>query len=390
MTAKLLSKSASISDLKKLAKRRIPKFVFNYVESGCNSDLTLQLNRRGLDATFLRPDYMTPYQEPVLATEMLGKTYDIPFGVAPLGLTGLIWPNTSLFHARAAKAANIPFILSTLSTVSIEQAAEAAEENFWFQLYPPKDQQILDDLLARTKAVGCKNLVITIDVPVAARRPRDIRNGLAVPPKISAKTVFQSALRPHWSLATVAHGLPQFANLQPYVTDQKNLDDIANYIRTALKQAVDIEIIKRIRDKWDGNLIIKGITHATDAQQAIAAGADAIIVSNHGGRQHDATPSSISSLQSVIQEINKVTASQIPIMADSGVETGVDIARFLASGAQMVFAGRAFLYGVGAHGEIGAHHTIDILRDELKVIIAQLHCPNPQQLSEHLQLTDRN
>ena len=375
----LKRQSACVPDLKNRARKRIPGFAFDYVEGGCNHEAALRRNRDALDTVQLRADYLAPYSPPDLSVELFGQKYAAPFGIAPLGLTGIVWPNASLMHARAAKKANIPYVLSTLSTSSIEDAAACAEENFWFQLYPPADLDIRADLIKRAEATGCKNLVVTIDVAAAGHRPKDIKNGLAIPPKVTPKSVFQSALRPSWSIATLQAGLPQFASILPYMKDLSNIQDVANYVRNTLKDVVDEEMLKIIRDSWQGNLIVKGINHADDALRAVAAGADGLIVSNHGGRQLDAAQASINTLES----IRAAVPEHIVVMADSGVESGVDIARFLAQGASTVFSGRAFLYGVAAHGEEGAEHTIDILRDELQQVMSQLHCTNTEQLSLH-------
>ena len=371
--------SACVPDLKRRAKRRIPGFAFDYLEGGCNQESALRRNREALDAVQLRADYLAPYSPPDLSVNLFGQEYAAPFGIAPLGLTGIIWPSASLMHARAAKKANIPFVLSTLSTSSIEDAAACAEENFWFQLYPPADLAIRADLIKRAAATGCKNLVVTIDVAAAGQRPRDIKNGLAIPPKITPKSIFQSALRPQWSIATLQAGLPQFASILPYMKDVSNIEDVANYVRNTLKDIVDENMLKTIRDSWQGNLIIKGINHVDDALRAVAIGADGIIVSNHGGRQLDAAQASVSTLAS----IKAAVPDHIVVMADSGVESGVDIARFLAQGASTVFSGRAFLYGVAAHGEQGAEHAIDILREELEQVMGQLHCVKPEDIPLH-------
>ena len=295
MVQALIRKSACIADLKSRAKRRIPRFAFDYIEDGCNSGLALKNNRESLDAVFLRPGYLQSYVAPQLKTELFGKEYNAPFGIAPLGLTGLIWPDASAMHARAALKANIPFVLSTLSTISIEDAAKSAEDNFWFQLYPPSDLEIRADLIKRAKDSGCKNLVVTVDVPSASRRIRSIKSGLAVPPKITLKSVFESAMRPSWSIATLSAGLPQFASIMPYIKDTSNIEDIANFVRITLKDVVDGVMLQEIRDAWGGNLIVKGISQVDDAKQAAAIGVDGIIVSNHGGRQLDVffTPSRV-------------------------------------------------------------------------------------------------
>lgn len=378
---KLLLKSASIADLKKRAKKRIPTFVFDYIEEGCNANMAVAHNRTALNEVYLRPDYLAPYTPPNLTTQLLGGSYSAPIGIAPLGLTGLVWPHASAMHARAAHAANIPFVLSTVSTLSIEEAAVQARENFWFQLYPPADAAIGADLLKRADQSGCKNLVVTLDVPTPSRRIKAIKSGLSVPPKITPTSVFQAAIRPMWSMATLANGLPQFANLTPYMdASTMAMEDAAQFMRTRMRAVVDAQALATIRHMWPHNLIVKGVSHAADAQQAIQLGADAIIVSNHGGRQLDAAQASAVCLRMIADELGHQTT----LMADSGVESGVDVARYLALGAQMVFTGRAMLYGVAAHGEDGAKHTIDLILAELEQLMSQLHCPNPAALRAHL------
>ena len=381
MVQTLIRKSACVADLKKRAKRRIPKFAFDYIEGGCNSELAVKNNREALDDVFLRPEYLQTYSKPDLGVELFGKQYSAPFGIAPLGLTGLVWPDASAMHARAALKANIPYVLSTVSTISIEEAAKNAEDNLWFQLYPPADEVILDDMLERLRAVGCQNLVVTIDVPTPSRRISAIKSGLAVPPKITANSVFESAMRPLWSIATVKAGLPQFATLRPYIKDAKNIEDIATFIRVTLRDVVDENSLIKLRDKWKGTLIVKGISHVDDAIALKEIGVDGIIVSNHGGRQLDASLPPAETLADIVDTVG----SELTVMADSGVETGVDIARYLALGAEAVFAGRAFLYGVAAHGEQGAEHSIDLLRDELEQVMSQVHCANPALMHQYLE-----
>lgn len=380
MVQSLISKSACIADLKRRAKKRIPTFVFDYINSGCNQEVSLANNRTALDAVRLRPDYLSPYNKPVLNYKLFDQTYSMPMGIAPLGLTGLVWPNTSLMHAKAANKNNIPFVLSTLSTTSIEQAAAVAENNFWFQLYPLAQQKTCSDLINRAKAVGCQHLVVTIDVPAPGRRPKDMKSGLSVPPKIKFNSIFQSILKPQWSLATLINGLPEFTTLTPYMSDVENLQDVSNYIRNNLKDVVDLEKLKAIRDVWPHKLIVKGINHIDDALRAAGIGVDGIIVSNHGGRQLDAAQSPVE----IIKSIREETPQNISIMADSGIESGVDIARYLANGTDFVFVGRAMLYGVAAHGEIGAQHAIDIFSEELAQVLSQLHCQHVVDLPQHL------
>jgi len=379
MVQALIRQSACIDDLKKRAKRRIPRFAMEYLQGGCNQETALRRNRAALDVLCLRPDYLSDFQLPDLNTEVFAQSYQLPFGIAPLGLTGLIWPQASLMHAKAAKENNIPFVLSTVSTVSIEAAATVAEENLWFQLYPPADLRIREDLLRRLEAVGCQHLVVTVDVPAAGIRPKDTKNGLSVPPKISIANIIQSARCPAWSINTLKHGLPQFASLQRYMPPQAKMQDQANFIRHHLRKPVDQLLLQQLRDRWQGKLIVKGINHVDDAKRAQALGADGIIVSNHGGRQLDAAQPVIE----VLPQIVSAVSNQLVVMADSGVESGVDIARFLSCGAQMVFVGRAFLYAVAAHAEQGTQHAIDLLQQELSQVMQQLHCASPKALQQH-------
>jgi isopentenyl diphosphate isomerase/L-lactate dehydrogenase-like FMN-dependent dehydrogenase len=380
MVRKLDNTAASIADLKWLTKKRIPQFAYEYLVGGCNNDRAVSHNRDTLDNVFLQPSYLARTQAASLKTTALGVQYDAPFGIAPLGLSGLIWPKAAEYHASAAKKANIPYILSTLASTSIEDAAACAGNNLWFQLYPPKDTEIRLDLVRRAQQVGCNNLVVTIDVPVAGRRPNDIKNGLSVPPKITANSIYQTLLRPSWALATAFNGMPEFANMQPYMNKLSNLQDVANYIRSTLKEPVSIAILEQLRQQWPGKLIVKGVLSVADAKLAAAINADAIIVSNHGGRQLDLAYSPVEMMREIVDSVG----DKLEIYVDSGVESGVDIARYLALGAKMVFSGRPYMYGVGAFGERGADHCIDIFYSELEQVMNQLGCSSPHELVRFL------
>lgn len=379
MTDNLYQKAANISQLKTLAKSRIPGFAYDYLCGGCNEDLAVSNNRQALDVIYLQSTYLTPAERATTSVEILGQTYASPFGVAPLGLSGLIWPGASTFQAQAAKSANQPFILSTVASISIEQAAASAEDCFWFQLYPPTDKGMLDDMLKRADSAGCKHLVVTIDVPSLARRPRDIRAGLSVPPKMNLRSLSQIMMRPAWALSMAKHGKPQFETIKPYLNSQGDMAELSHFIRHTLKDVVDIHLLESIRALWPHKLIVKGVLNDQDAEFAKQAGADAIIVSNHGGRQLDAAQPAVTRLPFIRDRLG----DSFPIMADSGVESGVDLARFLAQGADMVFAGRAFMYGVGALGEVGAGHVFDILQTELLQVLEQLRCPHPNLLKNY-------
>ena len=380
MNDSLLTRAASIADLKRIARSRLPAFAYDYIRGGCNDDYAVKTNRHHLDQIYLNSNNLKTAQPIQLNTSIFNQQYSAPFGIAPLGLSGIAWPRASEMHARAAHKQNIPFILSSVSTTSIENAARHAKENFWFQLYPPKDIEMRVDMMKRAAAAGCKNLVVTIDVPSLSWRPHDIKNGLAIPPRISLKSIVQTVLHPRWALAMAKTGMPEFETLKPYIDDKQNLQQKARNIRHALREVVDADVLKFIRDNWQGKLIVKGILNIEDAGLAIECGADGIIVSNHGGRQLDAALSPIQ----VLSDIANKYKSRATIMADSGVESGVDIARFLASGAQMVFCGRAFMYGVAAFDKKGASHTVNILNAELTQLLEQVRCPHVNELSKHL------
>jgi len=379
MNNQLLSKAANIAQLKSMAKLRIPGFVYDYLTSGCNDNLAVSNNRKALDKVYLQPRYLTPSGPSQSGVEILGRAYSAPFGIAPLGLSGLIWPRASEYHARAAKSANIPFILSTVASISIERAAECAEDCFWFQLYPPTDKEMLADLIKRTAAAGCKHLVVCIDVPSLGKRPRDIRNGLTVPPRLNLRSLAQILTRPTWAMATARHGAPQFETIKPYLKNAGNMAEVSDFIRKTLKDIVDQNLLKQIRDEWPHKLIVKGIASSEDADLALQCGADAIIVSNHGGRQLDASIPPVE----LVSRIKTGLGQKITVMADGGVESGVDIARFLSQGADMIFSGRSMMYGVAALGEIGAEHAIELLREELSQVMDQLRCEYPHAMVNH-------
>jgi len=292
----------------------------------------------------------------------------------------VIWPRVAEYLAEAAARANIPFCLSTVATTSIERAAELAGECLWFQLYTPTDPVIRDDLVDRAAAVGCRVLLVTIDVPSVAWRPRDLRNGLSVPPRFDLRTLLQIAARPAWAMAMLRAGIPHFDSLRPYVPKRAGMVSGSVFTRATLTGGLDREALARIRDRWQGALVLKGVETVRDAELALQLGAEGIVVSNHGGRQLDASRSPIE----VLPQICAAVGDRMSVLADSGVESGADVARMLAKGATGVLAGRAFIYGVGALGRPGAEHTIELLREELARFMAQLRCARPEELARHL------
>lgn len=368
--ADLMRKAPMVSDLKKRAKRRMPKFAFDYLVGGTVDDTNLDLNLAELAKVHLEPRYLDEAPNPDLSTTLLGKKYDMPIGVAPIGLGNMQWPMAAEYLAAAANKANIPFILSTMAAANLEEIAEIAQENFWFQLYPPVEEQVRKDFINRIKASGCKTLVVTIDIPTHSYRPRDVKNGLAMPPKLNLKNVYETLVRPQWLAKTLIAGLPEFKTLKPYIPATSNMKELGHVINSQFTGATAYDPIKGMRDMWDGTFIVKGVNGVYDAKKCLELGADAIVVSNHGGRVLDAAKASIN----VLPEIRKAIGDKMAIIADSGVRSGDDIARFIASGADFVLAGRPFMYGVGAFGKPGADHIMEIFHKQLDLNMRILKC----------------
>lgn len=306
--------------------------------------------------------------------------YDAPFGIAPVGLQGLMWPNSPEILAKAAFEHNIPFILSTVTTTSIERASEITEGKAWFQLYHPAEEKLRDDIINRASAAECPVLVILCDVPTFGFRPRDIRNGLAMPPSMNLKNILQVLKRPHWALETLKHGIPNFEVLKPYMPKGLDLKQLGSFMDQTFSGRLNEEKIKPIRDMWKGKLVLKGVASAYDAEEAIRLGLDGIIVSNHGGRQLDAGESSIRPLE----HISSKYGGQIEVMMDSGIRSGPDVARAMASGAKFTFMGRSFMYGVSALGKKGGDHTISLLKTELQQVMEQICCEKTSDFPNHL------
>jgi L-lactate dehydrogenase (cytochrome) len=370
----------SIEDLIKKAKKQIPRFAFEYLDGGCNEDVNLYKNTAELREVELKPTYLSQHIRSDMKTELFGHVYDAPFGIAPVGLQGLMWPNAPEILAKAAHQHNIPFILSTVTTSSIERIGELTEGKFWFQLYHPAENSLRDDLLARAQTAGCEVLCILCDVPSFGFRPRDIRNGLALPPKMTLSNMLQILGKPEWALKTLYYGQPSFANLEKYMPKGLNMGQLGAYMNQTFSGRVNEEKISEIRDKWKGKLVLKGVASEQDTEMAIKLGLDGIIVSNHGGRQLDAGQSSIKSLDPIVQNYK----GQIKIMMDSGLRSGPDIARTLASGAEFTFMGRSFMYGVAALGNEGGNHTISMLKTQLQQVMEQVCCERVEDFPRFL------
>ena len=380
MTLTFDSRYPSIDDLRTRAQQKIPKFAFEYLDGGCNEDVNLHRNTSELREVQLKPNYLRNHGGSSTKTKLFGIEYDAPFGISPIGLQGLIWPNSPEILAKAAFNHNIPFILSTVTTTSIERASELTEGKSWFQLYHPTEDRLRDDIISRAAAAHCPVLVILCDVPSFGFRPRDIRNGLAMPPKMNLNNILQAFGRPHWSLQTLKHGIPSFANLLPYMPKGLDLNQLGKFMNDTFSGRLNEHKIKPIRDMWKGKLVLKGVASHYDAEQAIRIGIDGIIVSNHGGRQLDAGESSIKPLKTIAEKYG----DQIEVMMDSGIRSGPDVARALASGAKFTFMGRSFMYGVSALGNKGGDHTISLLKTELQQVMEQICCERVEDFPNHL------
>ncbi|AWX43225.1 L-lactate dehydrogenase (cytochrome) [Flagellimonas maritima] len=370
----------SVEDLRSKAKKRIPKFAFEYLDGGCNEDVSLARNTSEIRKIQLRPRYLRNTAISTTKTKILGMEFDAPFGIAPVGLQGLMWPNAAEILAKSAFDHNIPFILSTVTTTSIERASELTEGKAWFQLYNPAEDALRNDIIERAEAAGCKVLVLLCDVPTFGYRPRDIRNGLALPPKMTLANILQILGRPAWALNTLRFGQPTFETLKPYTPKGLNLKQLGKFMDKTFSGKLNKERIQPIRDRWKGKLVLKGVASEQDTQDAIRMGFDGIIVSNHGGRQLDAAQSSINALLEIAEKYN----DQIEIMMDSGLQSGPDIARAMAAGAKFTFMGRSFLYGCGALGTNGGDHTISMLKTQFKQVMEQLCCEKVENLPKHL------
>lgn len=374
------SKYPSVDDLRNRAKKRIPKFAFEYLDGGCNEDVNLHKNTSDIRQVELLPYYLSKHTGSSMKTELFGHVYDAPFGVAPVGLQGLMWPNSPEILAKAAYEHNIPFILSTVTTSSIERISEITEGKAWFQLYHPAEESVRNDIIKRAEAAECPVLVILCDVPTFGFRPRDIRNGLAMPPKMSVKNILQVLGRPNWAIQTLKYGQPNFETLRPYMPKGLDLAQLGKFMDRTFSGRLNEERIKPIRDMWKGKLVIKGVANEADAERAIRLGLDGIIVSNHGGRQLDAGESTIRPLSRIAEKYG----DQIKVMMDSGLRSGPDIARTMASGAQFTFMGRSFMYGVAALGAEGGDHTISLLKTELRQVMEQICCEEVKDFPNHL------
>ncbi|PPB81115.1 L-lactate dehydrogenase (cytochrome) [Albidovulum inexpectatum] len=371
----------AISDLKSRARERIPHFVWEFLDSATGTEATQKRNRRKLDEILFYPSVLHGEIETDLSARLLGREYPLPFGIAPVGMSGLVWPDAERILARAAARAGIPYVLSTVAAQPPEALAPAIGPDGWFQLYPPRDPEIRADLLRRAREAGFAALVFTVDLPAASRRERQVRAGLTQPPRLTPGLLAQVLARPAWALGMTAHvareGRPRLRTLEKYA-DSCESRSSTDHIGYRLRVSPDWDYLRAVRDAWRGPLIVKGILRADDARRLEQEGVDAVWVSNHAGRQFDAAPASIK----VLPEIR--AATDLPILFDSGIESGLDICRALALGADFVMLGRAWHYALGALGADGPAHLVEILARDLRANMGQMGAARLSDLAHRL------
>ncbi|NMM03957.1 alpha-hydroxy-acid oxidizing protein [Paraburkholderia sp. RP-4-7] len=356
----------NIEDLRQVARRKIPRAIFDYVDGGSYDEHTLRGNRADLQSIRLRQRVMVDVSKRTLSTTILGQAAALPLAIAPTGLTGLVRGDGEILAARAALAAGIPFCLSTMSICSIEDVRAAVDRPFWFQLYVMRDRGFSQSLIERAREANCSALVLTVDLQIQGQRHRDIKNGLSVPPRLTPGNAFDMAMKPGWVQRMLCGKRKTFGNLTGHVPGSNNLSTVSQWIAGQFDPSLSWRDVEWVRKLWPGKLILKGILDPADAELAVKAGADAIIVSNHGGRQLDGAPSSIDALPAVTERVG----GRCEILFDGGIRSGQDILKALASGAHACLTGRAFLYGLGAFGEAGVTRALEILRNELDVSMA--------------------
>ncbi len=370
----------SIEFLRERARRRLPRFAFEYLEGGCNSNVNIRRNTDDIRSVQLEPYYIGEYAGSDLKTELFGHTYDAPFGISPIGLQGLMWPRATEILAAAANERNVPFIVSAVATASVETVSEITEGKAWFQLYHPTEDALRDKLLKRVEAAGCPVLVILADTPTFAYRPREIRNGLSIPPRMTLRNIAQMVAHPTWSFSQLAAGAPEFKTMKPYIPKGLNMKHLGMFMNKTFSGRLTEDKIKAIRDIWKGKLVVKGVINEEDCEKVVNLGVDGIIISNHGGRSLDAGPTTITSLPRLSERFG----DKVTVMMDSGMREGPDIACALASGARFTFLGRSFMYGVSALGKRGGLHTLTMLKRQLQQVMEQVACEKIADFPNHL------
>jgi len=370
----------SIADLRDLARARIPRAIFEYADRGSYDEVTLERNRSRLRALQFRQRVMVDVSQQSLHTTLLGEPAAIPVAIGPTGLTGLFHANGEMLGARAAEQFGVPFCLSTMSICSIEDVRGAVAKPFWFQLYLVRDREFNRELIERARAAQCSALMLTVDMPVQGLRRRDPKNGLSIPPRLTAKNLMDVLTKPEWALRVLFGKRRTFGNLEGRLGGGQGLSTLSQWIASQFDLTVTWKDVEWLRGLWPGKLIVKGILDAQDAKQACDAGVDALVVSNHGGRQLDGAPATID----VLPEVVEAVAGRCEVLMDGGVQSGQDILKALALGARGCLIGKAFLYALAAKGEAGVALALDILRSELRISLALTGCNAVGEAGPHI------
>jgi len=367
----------TVAYLRRHARRRVPRFAFEYMDGGAGADGGIAHNSHALDAVELVPRYGITTALPPVDIELFGKRYSAPIGVAPMGGPSLVWPGADQYLAAAAQRARVPYTLGLVGGMTVERAAEIAPDVLWFQLYrcSRNDHAIGFDLLRRAETVGVHALVLTLDVPVRTTRPREVAVGITSPFRPDLRMIAGILSSPGYLKSLWTHGQPRFGNLKPYTSDTADVNEVAAFVRREMGGAFTWDEVARYRERWKRPLVVKGILHPADAEKCVALGVDGIVVSNHGGRQVEGLPAPID----VLPAIARAVGGRATVMLDSGVRSGLDVVRAVALGADAAFAGKAFLWGLGALGAEGPGHVIDLMIDEMKSAFGQVGALRPAQ-----------
>ncbi len=368
-----------IGDLQQLARRRVPRMFYDYADSGAWSESTYRANADDLAAIKLRQRVAVDISDRSTRSEMLGQQVAMPVALAPVGLTGMQYPDGEILAARAAEKFGVPFTLSTMSICSIEDVAANATKPFWFQLYVMRDRDFVGRLIDRARDAGCSALVLTLDLQVLAQRHKDLRNGLSAPPRWNPSTLWQLASRPGWCLRMLGTRRRSFGNVVGHVRGVDDMASLGAWTAEQFDPTLNWNDIDWIRERWGGKLILKGILDPEDAREAVRVGADALIVSNHGGRQLDGAPSSIAALPAIVDAVG----DQLEVHVDGGIRSGQDVMRALCLGAGGTYIGRAFIYGLGALGEAGVSRALEIIRHELDMTMGLCGASRVADLGRH-------
>ena len=365
----VLKKITEIEDLRRVAERKVPRMFYDYVDSGSWTETTYRSNETDFDRIKLRQRVLVDMDNRSLATQMIGESVNMPVAIAPTGFTGMMWADGEIHAARAAEKFGVPFSLSTMSICSIEDIATHTSKPFWFQLYVMRDQDYMANLIQRAKDANCSALILTADLQVMGQRHKDIKNGLSAPPKPTLTNIINLMTKPQWCMNMLGTKRRSFGNIVGHAKGVEDLSSLSSWTEEQFDPRLSWDDVARIKDMWGGKLIIKGIMEPEDAIMAARSGADALVVSNHGGRQLDGALSSISALSDIVQAVH-AEDSDIEVWLDSGIRSGQDVLKAISLGAKGTMIGRAFLYGLGAYGEDGVRRALEIIYKECDISMA--------------------